>query len=82
MTLGRIVSLEDAGNFAAASAGIAKAAVSWVWDGTRYVACVTVAGVGGAAVAARYGPVHQPPGRRCSRPATAPSRWRCAATCR
>jgi len=50
MTLGRIVSLEDAGNFAAASAGIAKAAVSWVWDGTRYVACVTVAGVDGAPV--------------------------------
>ncbi len=52
MTLGRIVSLEDAGNFAAASAGIAKAAVSWVWDGTRYVACVTVAGVDGAPVPA------------------------------
>jgi len=50
MTLKRIVSLEDAGNFAAASAGIAKAAVNWVWDGTRYVACVTVAGVDGAPV--------------------------------
>jgi predicted phage baseplate assembly protein len=50
MTLSRIVSLEDAGNFAAASAGIAKAAVNWVWDGTRYVACVTVAGVDGAPV--------------------------------
>ena len=50
MTLSRIVSLEDAGNFAAASAGIAKAAVNWVWDGTRYVACVTVAGVDGASV--------------------------------
>jgi hypothetical protein len=49
-TLDRIVSLEDVGDFAAASAGIAKAGVSWVWDGTRYVACVTVAGVGGAAV--------------------------------
>ena len=50
LTLARIVSLEDAGNFAAASAGIAKAAVSWVWDGASYVACVTVAGVGGAPV--------------------------------
>ena len=49
-TIDRIVSLEDVGNFAAASAGIAKAAASWVWDGSRYVACVTVAGVGGAAV--------------------------------
>jgi hypothetical protein len=51
MTIDRIVSLEDAGDFAAATAGIAKAAVSWVWDGSRYVACVTVAGPGGAAVA-------------------------------
>ena len=50
-TLGRIVSLEDVGNFAAASAGIAKGAASWAWSGTRYVACVTVAGVGGAPVA-------------------------------
>jgi hypothetical protein len=50
-TLGRIVSLGDAGDFAAASTGIAKAAASWAWDGSRYVACVTVAGVGGAAVA-------------------------------
>jgi hypothetical protein len=50
MTLGRIVSLEDVGDFAAASAGIAKAAASWAWDGSRYVACVTVAGVAGAPV--------------------------------
>lgn len=50
MTLGRIVSLEDVADFAAASAGIAKAAVSWTWDGVRYVACATVAGVGGAPV--------------------------------
>ncbi len=48
--LGRIVSLEDVGDFAAASAGIAKAAVNWAWDGTRFVACVTVAGVNGAPV--------------------------------
>ena len=49
-TIDRIVSLEDVGDFAAASAGIAKAAASWVWNGFRYVACVTVAGIGGAPV--------------------------------
>ncbi|HUO37595.1 MAG TPA: hypothetical protein VMU34_07060, partial [Mycobacterium sp.] len=51
MTIGRIVSLDDVAAFAAASAGIAKAAVTWVWDGTRFVACATVAGVGGSPVA-------------------------------
>lgn len=50
MTLGRIVSLEDVADFAAASAGIAKAAVNWIWDGVRFVACATVAGVGGSPV--------------------------------
>jgi hypothetical protein len=50
MTIGRIVSLDDVAAFAAASAGIAKAAVNWIWDGTRYVACTTVAGVGGSPV--------------------------------
>ena len=48
--LGRIVSLEDAADFAAASAGIAKARADLVWDGTRSVVCVTVAGPGGAPV--------------------------------
>ncbi|MUL63113.1 hypothetical protein BOO86_01440 [Mycobacterium sp. CBMA 234] len=52
MTLGRIVSLEDVADFAAASAGIAKAAVHWTWDGVRYSACATVAGIGGAPVVA------------------------------
>ncbi len=47
-TLDRIVSLEDFEDFARASAGIAKARVAWIWDGTRNVACVTVAGIGGA----------------------------------
>ena len=47
------MSLEDTRDFAAASAGIAKAAANWLSDGTRYVACVTVAGVGGAAVPPR-----------------------------
>jgi hypothetical protein len=50
MTLGRIVSLDDVADFAAASAGIAKAAVNWIWDGTRFVACATVAGIGGSPV--------------------------------
>jgi predicted phage baseplate assembly protein len=50
MTLGRIVSLSDVADFAAASAGIAKAAVNWTWDGVQFVACATVAGVGGAPV--------------------------------
>jgi predicted phage baseplate assembly protein len=49
-TLDRIVSLDDVADFAAASAGVAKAATSWTWDGTRYVACVTVAGADGALV--------------------------------
>ncbi|HTY28515.1 MAG TPA: putative baseplate assembly protein, partial [Mycobacterium sp.] len=51
MTIGRIVSLDDVAAFAAASAGIGKAAVNWVWDGTRFVACATVAGLGGSPVA-------------------------------
>jgi hypothetical protein len=49
-TLDRIVSRQDVADFAAAGAGIAKAATSWAWDGTRDVACVTVAGIDGAPV--------------------------------
>jgi predicted phage baseplate assembly protein len=49
-TIDRIVSLDDVGDFAAASAGIAKASSSWIWNGANFVACATVAGVGGAAV--------------------------------
>jgi predicted phage baseplate assembly protein len=49
-TLDRIVSLPDVRDFAAASAGITKASASWVWDGARSVACVTVAGTDGAPV--------------------------------
>lgn len=51
-TLDRIVSLEDFEDFARASAGIVKARVAWIWDGTRDVACVTVAGNGGSVVVA------------------------------
>ena len=53
--------------------------MSWAWDGSGYVACVTVAGVAGAAVTpgtAQYTALS----RRCSTRATAPSPWRCAAT--
>lgn len=50
LTIGRVVSLADAGNFAAASAGVGKASADWIWGGTRFVACVTVAGVEGAPV--------------------------------
>ena len=49
-TLDRIVSLEDFEDFARASAGIAKARVIWTSDGVRDLACVTVAGGGGASV--------------------------------
>lgn len=52
MTIDRIVSLSDVADFAAASAGIAKASVAWVWDGARYLACATVAGIAGAPVTA------------------------------
>jgi hypothetical protein len=46
--LDRVVALEDVGDFARASAAIAKAEAVWAWDGRRRVACVTVAGTGGA----------------------------------
>lgn len=48
--LDRIVSLEDFGNFARASAGIAKAAATWAWTGTQQAVCVTVAGPDGNAI--------------------------------
>jgi hypothetical protein len=48
--LDRIVSLEDVGDFARASASVAKAEPVWSWDGRRCVACVTVAGPAGAAI--------------------------------
>jgi hypothetical protein len=50
-TIDRIVSLDDVGDFAAASAGIAKASASWIWNGASFVACATVAGLDGAPVA-------------------------------
>lgn len=50
LTLGRIVSLQDYGNFARAFAGIAKALASWSWFGTVRGVFVTVAGAKGAAV--------------------------------
>jgi predicted phage baseplate assembly protein len=50
--LDRIVSLEDFGDFARSSGGIAKAAASWLWTGTHQAVCVTVAGPGGKAIPA------------------------------
>jgi len=46
----RIVTLEDTGDFARASAAIAKATAVWAWDGRQRVACVTVAGPAGASI--------------------------------
>lgn len=48
--LDRIVSLDDFGDFASASAAVAKAAAVWAWDGVRQVVCITVAGPGGVAI--------------------------------
>ena len=50
MTLDRIVSLQDYEDFACAFAGIAKALVSWSWDGNQRGVFVTVAGINGNAV--------------------------------
>ena len=51
LTLDRIVSLQDYEDFAQSFAGIAKALVTWTWDGQRRGIFVTVAGPKGAAVA-------------------------------
>ena len=47
LTLGRVVSLQDYADFAAAYSGIAKADATWTWDGARRGVLVTVAAVGG-----------------------------------
>jgi predicted phage baseplate assembly protein len=49
-TLGRIVSLDDFDDFARASAGIARAQATWLWDGRRRVVALTVAGPKGASL--------------------------------
>lgn len=51
MTLGRIVSLRDYEDFARAFAGVGKARATWTWVGEQRGVLVTVAGVGGAALA-------------------------------
>jgi hypothetical protein len=51
LTLDRIVSLQDYEDYAKSFAGIAKALVTWTWDGQRRGIFVTVAGPKGAAVA-------------------------------
>jgi molybdopterin converting factor small subunit len=50
LTLDRIVSLQDFEDFARAFAGIAKAQATAIWNGTKYLVHVTVAGPNGAAV--------------------------------
>ena len=52
LTLDRIVSLRDHEDFAAAFAGIGKAAATSTWDGVVRGVVLTVAGIGGAAVGA------------------------------
>lgn len=53
LTLDRIVSLQDYEDFARAFSGIAKALATWTWSGHTRQVFVTVAGIDGAAVAAR-----------------------------
>ena len=48
-TLGRIVSLTDYEDFARSFAGIAKAKVTSLWDGSRRLVHLTISGAGGTA---------------------------------
>jgi hypothetical protein len=52
LTLDRIVSLRDYQDFARAFAGIGKALASWTWSGQTRGVFLTVAGAGGAEIAA------------------------------
>lgn len=52
LTLGRVVSLQDYGDFAADFSGIAKATSTWTWDGTRRGILVTVAAADGKSIPA------------------------------
>jgi hypothetical protein len=47
LTLDRIVSLSDFADFARAFAGVAKAAVTWLWDGEKRIVHLTIAGEDG-----------------------------------
>jgi hypothetical protein len=49
-TLDRIVSLADYEDFARASAGIAKASVSWEWHGDQRLVFLTISGPDGSAI--------------------------------
>lgn len=51
-TLGRIVSLTDYEDFARSFAGIAKAKVTSLWDGSRTLVHLTISGAGGTAFSA------------------------------
>lgn len=48
--LDRVVSLDDFGDFASASAAVGKAAAVWAWDGVRQVVCITVSGPAGSPI--------------------------------
>lgn len=50
LTLGRVVALQDYADFAADFGGVAKATVTWTWDGVRRGVLVTVAAPGGVPV--------------------------------
>ena len=52
-TLDRIVSLTDFEDFARNYGGIEKARADWIWDGTRRLVFVTVAGADGDEVSAK-----------------------------
>jgi len=47
LTMGRVVALQDYGDFAAEFSGVAKAAATWTWDGARRGVLVTVAAADG-----------------------------------
>lgn len=51
LTLERAVSLRDYEDFASAFGGIGKALATWTWTGERRGVLLTVAGIGGAAIA-------------------------------
>ncbi|MCP3960741.1 MAG: putative baseplate assembly protein [bacterium] len=50
LTFDRVVALQDFEDFARAFSGVGKARASWVWDGSRRVVHLTVAGSGGGAL--------------------------------
>lgn len=51
LTFERVVSLQDFEDFARAFSGVGKARASWVWDGSRRIVHLTVAGADGGPLA-------------------------------